>query len=181
MQTSTEVSPQVLHSMVLPPIQRSLSAATEILNKAEVHAKDRGFDSALFLTLRLAPDMFDFATQVRVLTNLAKGTVSRLAGREIPNFADNEETLDDLRARVARTAQYVGEVDAADFAASLKSGVANPLDGEPRVYDAFAYARDVAMPNFYFHLTAMYAILRQSGVPLGKKDFEGKVPPGTSP
>ena len=86
-----------------------------------------------------------------------------------------EVTLDDFRNRIARTKQFLGTLEANSFATSLGSGVANPLAGDPRTYKAFDYVRDVAIPNFYIHLTTLYAILRQSGVPLGKCDFEGPI------
>jgi hypothetical protein len=126
---------------------------------------------------RLAPDMFPLARQVQVACDLAKNGAARLAGVEPPRFEDNETTIDQLKARIAKTVAYVKTLDSKQIDASADREITFPLGptnkGQMKGND---YLNHFVLPNVYFHLTAAYAILRQCGVELGKRDFLGAIP-----
>jgi hypothetical protein len=144
------------------------------LDKAEAHAVARKFDPNNFLQLRLAPDMLPFARQIQIASDSAKGCVCRLSGTANPKWEDNEATLDDLRQRIRRTIELVRSVPAAQIDGSESREVTVPLrNRDPLKFDGETYLRHWALPNFYFHVTAAYALLRQAGVELGKSDYLG--------
>ena len=151
---------------------RNLSA---ILDKAQAHVEARKIDPAVPGTLRLIADMFPLARQVQIACDTAKGAVARLAGVEIPKFEDNEATLPELKARIARTLDFVESVPAAKIDGSEEREVVLQMrSGELRL-QGLQYLMGHACPNFYFHLTTAYNILRANGVELGKKDFIGSL------
>jgi hypothetical protein len=118
--------------------------------------------------------MLPFAKQIQIASDAAKGCAARLAGREVPQWPDDERTLADLRARLQRTIDYVGSVPVAAIEGSDTRSVTIPLrNREPLVFDGEHYLKHFALPNLYFHLTTAYGLLRQAGVPLGKADYLG--------
>lgn len=161
-----------MHSASVPVFNRQLGAMQAWLDKAEAHAAARQFDAANYLQLRLAPDMLPFVAQIRIASDTAKGCVARLAGQEIPKFDDNEASLADLRERVRRTLDYIASVPAAAIDGSDGREVVIPLrNRDPLVFTGEVYLRHWALPNFFFHVTTAYALLRHAGVALGKSDF----------
>ena len=163
-----------MYSASVPLLQRQLGALLVWLDKAEAHAAARQFDSVNYLALRLAPDMLPFVAQIRIASDAAKGCVARLAGQELPKFEDNEASLADLRARVQKTLDYVASVPATDIDGSEARQIVIPMrNREPMQFTGEAFLKHFALPNFFFHVTMAYALLRHAGVALGKMDFLG--------
>ena len=160
-----------MHQASAPLFVQGLTGLSRALDKAAAFAAERKFDSANYLSARLAPDMFTLARQVQIACDFAKGAVARLAGEEPPAYEDNEATLDELKARVERTRAYIEGIAADRIDGSEDRDITLMRRGEATVHKAQAYLLHQALPNFYFHLTTAYALLRQAGAPLGKKDF----------
>ena len=161
-----------MYSASVPVFERQLGAILQWLDKAEAHATARKFDTANYLQLRLAPDMLPLVAQVRIAGDTAKGCVARLAGVEPPKFEDNEATFAELRERVKKTIDYLRSVPADSFAGSEGRDIVLPA----RTRDAWRFKGDFylshwALPNFFFHVTTTYALLRHAGVDIGKMDF----------
>lgn len=162
-----------LNDLISNQFTRSLVALKGMLHKAGEFAKERKFDENLFLQLRLAPDMFPLVRQVQIATDGAKGAAARLSGKTAPVFPDEEKTIPELIARIDKTIDFLRSFKAEDFKdyeTRTMSFPWNPgsfLKGED-------YLSSHALPNFYFHLTTAYAILRLHGVALGKGDFLGE-------
>ncbi|PBC08868.1 DUF1993 family protein [Mesorhizobium sp. WSM3859] len=150
-----------------------LKALASVLTAAEQNASERKIDPQVFLTARLAPDMFALARQVQIATDHAKGAPSRLAGREVPKYEDNEASFAELQARIAKTLDHLATFAAADLEASEDRTIELRLGGRETTLPGLQYLLHVAMPNFYFHVTTAYDILRHNGVPLGKQTFLG--------
>jgi hypothetical protein len=142
------------------------------LERADAYAQSKKFDSKIYLTLRLAPDQFPFARQVQSACDTAKLLAARLAGQAAPPHPDTEETLDELRARVQTVQTYLGGFTAKDFASAATRVITQPR-WEGKVMSGADYFLEHGMPNFFFHLTHAYAILRHNGVNLGKRDYLG--------
>ena len=163
-----------MHSASAPVFVRMFSNLLVWLDKAQAHAEVRKFDANNFVGLRLAPDMLPFARQIQIASDAAKGCMARLAGVEAPKWDDNEATLADLRARVQKTIDYVKSFSAAQIDGSEGREITIPMrSGEPLKFDGEAYLKHYATPNFYFHTTTAYALLRHAGVEIGKGDFLG--------
>lgn len=161
-----------MHSASVPVFQRQLEAILKWLDKAEAHAEAKKFDSAVFLQLRLAPDMLPFVSQIRIASDAAKGAVARLAGQEPPKFEDNETSFAELRERVRKTLDYIASVPAEAFAGSETREIVLPVrNRDPLKFEGEFFLKHWAMPNFMFHATMTYALLRHNGVDLGKRDF----------
>src|SRR5574337_444497 len=161
-----------MYSASAPILERQLGNMLGWFDKAQAHAAARGFDAVNYLGLRLAPDMLPFSHQIRIASDTAKGCVSRLAGAEAPKWADDEATFDQLRARVQRTIDHVRSFAPAQFDGSQAREVLLPRRGrEPLRFDGESYLKQFALPNFFFHVTIAYALLRQAGVELGKADY----------
>lgn len=153
-------------------MKKTLAQLDKWLETAGAHATAKSFDSNVFLGLRLAPDQFAFARQVQTTCDTAKLAASRLTGKEAPKHPDNEQTLEDLRARVQSVIAYLDGFAAADFEGAATRQVTQPR-WETKFMLGDDYFREHAIPNFYFHSAHAYAILRHNGVNLGKKDFLG--------
>ena len=167
--TSPSIS---MYSASVPLFERQLSALLGWLDKAEAHAQARGFDTANYLQLRLAPDMLPFVAQIRIASDTAKACASRLAGLPVPAFEDNETTLADLRQRVQKTLDHVRSVPAEAIAGSEARAITIPMrTRDPLNFEGEFYLKHWALPNFYFHVGMAYALLRHAGVALGKADF----------
>lgn len=158
----------------VPVFQRMLGNLLKIMDKAEAHAAARKFSPDAYLVLRLAPDMLPFAKQIQIVSDNAKGCVARLSGQEIPAWADDETSFEQLRLRLQRTLDFVASAPAAAFeGAEGREVVLKFRNREPVVFTGENYLRFFALPNFYFHLTTAYALLRHAGVELGKGDYLG--------
>ncbi|MDG4881321.1 DUF1993 family protein [Mesorhizobium sp. WSM4884] len=151
-----------------------MKALASVLSLAEQNAADRKIDPQVFLTARLAPDMFALTRQVQIATDHAKGAPSRLAGREVPKYEDNESSFEELHARIAKTLDHLATFSAADLDGSEERTIELRLAGREVSLSGLQYLLHAAMPNFYFHITTAYDILRHNGVPLGKSIFLGR-------
>ena len=162
-----------MYGASVPVYTRQLNSLLNILDKAEAYAAERKFDTAVLLASRLAPDMLPLTKQVQIATDHVKGSMSRLAGKPVPSWADDEVTLDDLRARIRKALALLAEVTPAEIDGSEERPITLKLGGHEVVQPGQTYLLGLAMPNFYFHVTTAYAILRHNGVPVGKRDFIG--------
>ncbi len=162
-----------LYTASVPVFVRMLGNLSNWLEKAEAHAEARTFDPQVLMTARLAPDMLPLSKQVQIACDTAKFCAARLAGVESPVFEDSEATLAELRARTAKTIDWVRSVPAESIAGSEDRDVTVPRRGGAITMKGRAYLEGFALPNFYFHATTTYALLRHNGVPLGKMDFLG--------
>lgn len=163
-----------IYAAAIPPMLRMLDNLSAILDKAAAHAEAKKIDPDVLLGMRLAPDMWPLVRQVRATCDFAKAAVSRLSGREPPKWEDTEKTFDDLKGRIARCRDLLKAASQSDFDGAEKRDVTfDGRDGKVTLKGA-DYLANVAFPNFYFHATAAYAILRHAGVSLGKMDFIGR-------
>lgn len=164
-----------MYSASAPVFQRLLTNALTWLDKARAHAKQRNFDENNYLGLRLAPDMLPLVRQVQIASDAAKGAMARLSGQDMPKWADDEASWDDLRARIQKTIDYVGSFNPAQIDGTEAKAITVPRRvGDPLQFEGEAFLKHYAMPNFYFHLTVLYALLRHAGVDLGKWDYLGR-------
>ena len=163
-----------MYDVSVPVFSERLRALVIVLTKAEANATERKIDPQVFLTARLAPDMLTFTKQVQIATDHAKGAPSRLAGREVPRYEDNEASFAELQARIGKTRDYLATFKPAEFEGSEERSVMLKIGGNDIEFKGQKYLLDVAMPNFYFHITTAYAIMRHNGVPLGKGNFLGR-------
>jgi len=153
-------------------MKKQLAQLDKWLETASTYAKDKSFDANNFLSFRLAPDQFAFARQVQITCDTAKLGASRITGKDAPKNDDSEKTLEDLRARVAGTIAYLDSFSESDFAKAAEAVVTQPR-WEGKTMTGANYFMEHVVPNFFFHLTHSYAILRHNGVSVGKKDFLG--------
>jgi uncharacterized protein len=160
-----------MYQAAVPAILQALKALDGILGKAEANAAERKIDPTVLLNYRLAPDMFAFTRQVQLVTDFAKGTMARLAGQEVPKYEDTEKTIAELKARIAKVTAYVQSFKPSDLDGSETRDVTFPVGGQPMTFKGADYLVNYALPNFYFHATTAYAILRHCGVGIGKRDF----------
>ncbi|HXF45530.1 MAG TPA: DUF1993 domain-containing protein [Burkholderiaceae bacterium] len=164
-----------MYALSVPVFVKTLGNLDAILDKSATYAQAKKIDPAVLLAARLFPDMFPLAKQVQVACDFAKGAVARLAGVEPPAFDDNERTFDELKARIARTIEYVSGFDEARFAGAEEREVVLKIRERTLIFRGLPYLAHVALPNFFFHVVTAYDILRHNGVELGKRDFIGQV------
>jgi len=165
-----------IHQATVPAVQQILASLSVLIDKAAAHCEARKIDPATLIGYRLAPDMFAFARQIQVATDNAKGMCARLAGVEIPKFPDTETTFDELKARLAKVSDFIGAIPAAQFDGAETRTITLKLGGREVQFTGANYLAGFGLPNFYFHATTAYDILRHAGVPIGKLDFLGAVP-----
>ena len=156
-----------------PAFDKMLANLGAILGKAATWAEGRKIDPAVLMGARLAPDMFPLTRQVQIACDFAKGTCARLAGVEPPKYDDNEASLADLQARIARTRQYISTFKAPQIDGSEERPVKFKAGTRELDFKGQAYLFRFALPNFYFHYTMAYAILRHNGLELTKPDYIG--------
>jgi hypothetical protein len=152
-----------------------LNNLSAFLTKAEAHAAARKIDPSVLLQSRLFPDMFPLTKQVQIACDFAKGAAGRLAGVEMPKYDDNETTFEQLRARIEKTLAFVDTCKAAQFEGSETRSISLTLGGKNYSFSGLDYLNHMVFPNFYFHVTTAYNILRHNGVELGKADFVGQI------
>jgi len=162
-----------MYDASVPVFARGLTSLKNVLAKGAASAAARKIDESVLLNARLAPDMFPLTRQVHVATDFARGTVARLTGVEPPKWDDNEKSFAELIARVDRAIEAVKSFSAAQVDGSETRSVTRPVRGEPKVFTGINYLLQYSLPNFYFHTTTAYAILRHNGVDVGKGDFIG--------
>lgn len=162
-----------VYDVTVPVFNRMLTNLLAVMDKAEASAAERKFDTLVFSDMRLAPDMIPFRGQILIATDHVKGCVSRLAGREVPSWPDTEKSFEELRARIRKTLDLLATITPADLEGSETRAITLKLGGQDVTMAGLAYVTERAMPNFYFHVTTAYAILRHGGVPVGKRDYIG--------
>ncbi len=164
-----------MYQASIPVFKLSLTNLDLILQKAAQHAETRKYDPQALLQARLFPDMFTFTRQVQICCDFAKGAAARLSGKELPSWEDNEKSFDDLRARVARTLEFISQTSPAEIDGSEEREIQVGAGERQMKFKGQPYLLHFVLPNFYFHLTTAYDILRHNGVELGKRDFVGQV------
>lgn len=164
-----------VYQAAIPPMVRMLNNLGAILDKAATHATEHKIDPSVLLGYRLYPDMLPMIRQVQIATDHAKGCAARLAGHEPPKYEDNEASFPELAARIAKTVAYLESFKPAQFEGAEERAVTVPMRDRTLNYDGLTYLLGFALPNFYFHVTTAYDILRHCGVKIGKRDFIGKL------
>jgi hypothetical protein len=163
-----------LYTASIPVMQQMLHALSEVLKKAEDHAAQRNIDPDALLQARLFPDMFPLVRQVQIASDFSKGIASRLAGAEVPSWPDTETSFADLQALIAKALAHLESFQAAQFDLSeSRDIVLRPGTPKEKKLTASAYLLHYGLPQFFFHVTTAYAILRHNGVEVGKRDYMG--------
>jgi hypothetical protein len=164
-----------MHSASVPIFVRMFGNLVKWLDKAEAHAAAKKFDVSVLLNARLAPDMLPLTRQIQIASDGAKLCIARLAGVEAPKFEDDEKTIADLKARVAKTLAFIESVPAAQINGTEDKDITVPRREGPWIVKGEPYLKTYALPNFFFHVTTTYALLRHNGVELGKADYLGQL------
>jgi hypothetical protein len=162
-----------MHQISIPVFARALNNLAAILNKAAAHAEARKIDPSVLINYRLAPDMLPLSRQVQIASDTAKGCAARLAGVDVPSFADTETTFPELQERIDKTLAFLNTLTAEQIDGSESRTVTIQLRGKDVQFVGLAYLTSFVLPNLYFHVTTAYAILRHNGVELGKADYLG--------
>ncbi|MGC2492415.1 DUF1993 domain-containing protein [Candidatus Binatus sp.] len=162
-----------IHSIATETFVPMLRSLSNILDKGAEHARSNNSDPAALVNARLAPDMYTIAQQVRLACNHAKDATARVTGKEPPQFEDSEQTLEELKARIAKTIGYVDSVRAAAFEGAEDRKITIPIPENDMEFEmnGLQFLRDWALPHFYFHVVTAYDILRHNGVDIGKRDY----------
>jgi hypothetical protein len=163
-----------MYQASIPSFVRMLGNLSAILDKAAAHAEAKKIDPAVFINARLAPDMFPLSRQVQIATDMVKGCAARLAGIEVPRYEDNETTFAELQARIDKTKAFIQSVNASQIDGSEQRQIALKFGSRELSFLGQPYLLDFVLPNFHFHLSMTYAILRHNGVEIGKKDYIGE-------
>ena len=164
-----------MYHACIPLLTKMLGNLETIVDKAIAHAAARKIDDAAFVEARLFPDMFTFARQIRIATDMAKGAGARLAGIDIPKFDDNEKTLPELKARLRKAIDFLQTLTPAQIDGSENKTISLTAGGNSFTFKGVDYLQSWVLPNFFFHVTTAYNLLRHGGVEIGKMDFLGKV------
>ena len=164
-----------MYEASIPVLIRMLKNLSSILDKAASHAEAKKIDATIFVNARLAPDMYPLSRQIQIATDMAKGCAARLAGIEVPRYEDTEATFTELQARIAKTIAFIESVTAEQVNGSEEKMITIPTHSKELNFLGQTYLLNFVMPNFYFHMTTAYAILRHNGVDIGKMDFVGNV------
>ena len=168
--------PQSMYNASVPVFSLVLNALSGVLEKGEAHAGAKKFDPSVLLSMRLAPDMFALVRQVQVACDQAKNGSARLAGVEPPKFEDNESTIAQLKERITKTVAFLKTLDAKAIDAAAEREITFPLGPKKGQMKGDDYLNLFVLPNFYFHVTSAYAIIRHAGAELGKSDFLKGIP-----
>lgn len=164
-----------MYDFSIPVLTRALTNLSAILDKAGAHAVAKKFDSAVLAQARLFPDMHPLVRQVQFACDTAKGAAARLAGIEVPKHEDTEVTFADLKARIAKTVDFLKTVGAAQLKDAESRSIEIKFPNGSWKFTGLAYLNDFVLPNFYFHYGMIYALLRKSGIDVGKMDFLGAI------
>lgn len=162
-----------LYTTSIPPLRKGLKALSAVLDKADKHASGLKIDPEALLKARLYPDMFHFTRQVQIACDMAKGAACRLAGREIPSHPDVETTFAELQGRIQKVIDLLDSISASEIDGTEDRDIVLKVAGRELSFKARDYPTAWVNPNFYFHCTTAYAILRHNGVPIGKVDYLG--------
>lgn len=167
--------PLSMHEVSVPVFERRLKSLSAILEKAEAFAAAKKIEPEVLLNARLAPDMFPLKRQVQLASDFAKGAAARLSGQDIPKWEDTEASFGDLKARIAKTVDYLGTFAAAQINGSEERDIALTIAKQPVTLKGQAFLLNYAFPHFFFHITTAYDILRHNSVEIGKRDFMGAI------
>ena len=162
-----------MYQASVPVFTRMLENLDGILGKAAAYAETKKIDQLVLINSRLYPDMFPLARQVQIVSDTAKGAVARLAGAEPPKYADSETTFSELRERVRKTSSYLNTFGPEQIDGSEERTITLPMRGKSVTFLGLPYLVHFAIPNFYFHISTAYGILRHNGVEIGKQDYLG--------
>lgn len=163
-----------MYSTSIPVFKQMLGSLQTILQKAQAHAAEKKIEDQVFLQARLAPDMFNLIRQVQIAADFAKGVSARLAGVAVPDYQDTENSFEELQTRLSTTIDFICSLDAAQFEDSEnREIVLRPGTPKEKKLMGNAYLLSYGLPQFFFHVTTTYAILRHHGVELGKRDYMG--------
>jgi hypothetical protein len=162
-----------MYDASVPVFRQMLGSLSAILDKAEAHATARKIEPVALLQARLYPDMFPLTRQVQIAADFAKGTCARLAGVELPRYEDTEQSFAELKQRIAKTLAFIDNLPVDAIAGSEQRDISFTVGGNTREFKGQPYLLHYAMPQFVFHATTVYAILRHNGVEIGKRDFVG--------
>lgn len=165
--------PLSVHQMTVPAFTRGMTVLDTLLTKAEAHVAETGGSLQDLFDARLAADMLPLSAQIQRASDASKLAVVRLAGVEAPVFEDTEASFEELHARIAKTIAFIESVDAAAFDGAETREVVLKFPNGGLTFTGADFVAQFALPNFYFHVTTAYAILRYNGVPVGKRDFLG--------
>jgi uncharacterized protein len=160
-----------MYQASVPVFVQYLKGLSRVLDKAAPLIEARKFDQAALLGTRLYPDMLPFAKQIQIASDNAKGAVARLAGVDIPKYEDNETSLAELKARITKTLAFVESIKPAQIEGSADRTIVLPIGPNKVEFKGADYLTTFALPNFYFHVTTAYNILRHIGVEIGKRDY----------
>jgi uncharacterized protein len=164
-----------LYEISIPVMSRKLHQLSAILDKAIAYADANAIDPADLIGARLAPDMFTLAGQIQGASDAAKACAARLAGLIPPSFPDTEKTFAELHERIAKTISFLESVSADHIDGNEDRAINLPIRGDTKTLTGRAYALQLALPNFFFHVATAYGVLRHKGVPLGKADYLGAI------
>ncbi len=164
-----------LYQASVPVFVQQLQAMKGVLAKAEAYATAKKIQPEVLLNARLFPDMLPFVRQVQIASDFAKGGTARLAGREVPKWEDTEKTFAELQARLDKAIEFVSAVPAEEIIGQEAREVSLPVGGQTMNFVAQPYLLGFVLPNFFFHASTAYAILRHNGVEIGKRDFIGQL------
>ncbi len=164
-----------IYTVTVPVFTKLLTNLSGCLDRAVAYAAERRFSPDVLVSARLAPDMHPLSFQVQSATDHAKFSLGRVTGKPMPAWTDNEKTVDELKARIRTALDYIAGFSEADFADAEARLVTVRIDGAETTLTAAQYLQQRSLPNFYFHVTTAYDILRHNGVPIGKRDFLGPV------
>jgi hypothetical protein len=164
-----------MYDFSIPVMTRGLTNMSAILDKAATHAANKKFDSVVLAQARLYPDMHPLTRQVQIACDTAKGAAARLARIDVPKHEDTETTLPELRARIAKTVDFLQSVNAAQLKDAESRAIEIKFPNGSRKFTGIAYLTDFVLPNFYFHVSMAYALLRKNGVEIGKGDYLGAI------
>ena len=162
-----------MYSASVPVFTRMLKNLQAIFDKAEAHANEHGVDLQTYVTARLADDMIPLSGQIQIATDGAKGVSARLAGQPLPSWPDDEVTWADLKTRLQKAIDYLATLSPEAFTGADTRTVTIKIGGNDTDLTGETYLLNRGLPNFYFHITTAYDILRHKGVPIGKKDYLG--------
>jgi len=163
-----------MHNASVPVFKQMLLSLSHVLSKAEAHANEKKIDHDAFLQARLYPDMFSLVRQVQIGADFAKGVCARLANVDVPSYEDSEKTFADLQARIKKTLTFIESLDQSKFdGAAEREIVTRPGTPKEKKFTGLSYLLSYGLPQFFFHVTTTYAILRHNGVEVGKGDFMG--------
>ena len=162
-----------MYQASVPVFVQFLTAFSAILKKAADHCAAKKIEPSVLVGARLTPDMFALARQVQIASDHAKGAAARLSGSEVPSFPDTETTFDELQARIAKTLDYIQSIKPEQIDGSEEKEIVLTFGRERFPFNGKDYLLHFALPNFFFHLSTAYGILRHCGVEIGKRDFMG--------